>query len=415
MSEPQEREFRETFQELYDDAPIGYLTVRPDGAIVRANRTLLLWSERTLDEIKGKLWSQTLLSHAGHLLVETNIKPLVHVQGFANHIAMDLRTASGSLRPMVVSFTRHCDERQEPLYWRITFLSAADRRFYDVQLLEAKHRAEDAADALRELTAELEERVEKRTAELKIAVRELDSFAYAVSHDLRAPLRTITGFSRLLLEDYASQMDERARHFLEQLGAGCQTMSELIDALLKLSLASQGTPQTRTVDVSELAHKVWNELVEGEPDRDIECFIESGLMARADPQLLEIVLRNLLGNAWKYTTKTAHPRIRLYSTSEYGVTVFHVADNGAGFDMKQAGQLFEPFRRLHSKDEFPGIGIGLATVRRIIERHGGVLTATAEPGKGARFSFTLERATRTDKHGKWAAERTQWQDGETTK
>jgi signal transduction histidine kinase len=411
VSEPPEREFPETFEELYDDAPIGYLTVRPDGAIVRANRTLLLWSERTLEEIKGAFWSQKLLSHAGHLFVETNIKPLVHVQGFANDIAMDLRTASGLLRPVVVSFTRHCDEHQEPLFWRITILSAADRRFYDLQLLEAKHRAEDAADALRELTAELEERVEKRTAELKVAVRELDSFAYAVSHDLRAPLRAITGFSQLLLEDYAARMDQRARHFLEQIGAGCQTMSELIDALLKLSLASQGTPQTRAVDVSELAQKVWNELVASAPDRDIECYIESGLTASADPRLLEIALRNLLGNAWKYTSRTAHPQIRLYSTCEYGVTVFHVSDNGAGFDMKQAEHLFEPFRRLHSKGEFPGIGIGLATVRRIIERHGGVLTATAEPGKGARFSFTLERPTRADKHGKCTGERTQRQDG----
>ena len=246
-----------------------------------------------------------------------------------------------------------------------------------------------AAEALRELNAELEQRVALRTAELTAANRELDSFAYAVSHDLRAPLRAMSGFSLALLEDHGERLDGEAKGYLDQIGKASRKMGELIDGVLALSRSTRGDLRIEAVDIPQLATGIIAELARMDPGRAVRIDIEPGLVVQGGARMTELVMENLLGNAWKYTARTPDPLIRVFAGDIDGRPGICVADNGAGFDMAHAHQLFEPFRRLHRQDEFPGIGIGLATVRRIVLRHGGEVRAHAAPGEGATFCFTL--------------------------
>lgn len=248
-----------------------------------------------------------------------------------------------------------------------------------------------AEDEVRRLNADLEQRVAERTAELTAANRELDSFAYAVSHDLRAPLRAMSGFSQALTEDYGSLLQGDAQVFLDQINLASRKMSELIDGLLVLSRSTRGELQYDEVDLSALADHVLAELKRLEPTRQVAVQVEAGLSVRGDMRMLELVLRNLLDNAWKYSAHASAPQIHVYREQRGGQAYFCVADNGAGFDMAHANRLFQPFQRLHRQEEFPGIGIGLATVQRIIHRHGGRIEAQGEPGKGATFCFSLAK------------------------
>ncbi|QDF97816.1 hypothetical protein CJ010_15380 [Azoarcus sp. DD4] len=246
-----------------------------------------------------------------------------------------------------------------------------------------------AAEALRELNASLELRVEQRTAALTAANQELDTFAYAVSHDLRAPLRAMNGFSQALVEDYGDCLDGEARRYLDQICIASRKMADLIDGVLALSRSARGELRHDTIDVSGMAAGILAELARVEPERTVATEIEPGLTLWGDPRMLDAALRNLLGNAWKYTARTAAPLIRVHAGELDGRPAVCVSDNGAGFDMAYADRLFQPFRRLHRQDEFPGIGIGLATVQRIVRRHGGEIRATAAPGQGATFCFTF--------------------------
>ena len=236
---------------------------------------------------------------------------------------------------------------------------------------------------------ELERRVAERTAELSVANRELESFTYSVSHDLRAPLRAIRGFSQALLEDYGNELSEGARDYLGEIEDGGARMSELIDGLLVLSRSTRAEIVREAVDISTIAAQSLRGLAQSEPGRAVEIDIEPGMFTQADPRLVKTLLNNLLENAWKYSRCEANAAIRVYSVQEDQEKIFCVRDNGAGFAMAFAGTLFEPFQRLHRQDEFPGIGIGLATVQRIVDRHGGWISGEGEPGKGAVFCFTL--------------------------
>lgn len=252
--------------------------------------------------------------------------------------------------------------------------------------LTDRKRAED--EVLR-LNRELEARVIERTRELELAIRELEAFTYSVSHDLRAPLRAIDGFSDALLEEYGDKLDEEGKTYLRYLQEGSHEMSDLIDGLLNLSRSTRGELFVERVDLSAMANAVAEELRKAEPDRRITMRIAAGVESFADPRLLKVVMENLLGNAWKYTSKCTDACIEFGVEEQEGVTVYFVRDNGAGFDMAYADKLFLPFHRLHKTNEFPGIGIGLATVQRIIHHHGGRIWAQSTVGEGATFYFTL--------------------------
>lgn len=248
-----------------------------------------------------------------------------------------------------------------------------------------------AEEELHRLNAELEQRVAARTAELIAVNRELEAFADSVSHDLRAPLRAIDGFSGALLDNICAELPAEAHHYLERIRSGAQRMRELIDALLGLSRVSRSELTVQRVDLSALAGAVITDLRHADPGRDVDVVIAAGVTAAADARLLRIVLDNLLSNAWKFTVGRERARIEFGVRDDVpGEPTYFVLDNGAGFDMaRAANKLFVPFQRLHNAEEFSGTGLGLATVQRIITRHGGRIWADSAPGAGATFSFTL--------------------------
>jgi PAS domain S-box-containing protein len=236
----------------------------------------------------------------------------------------------------------------------------------------------------------LNESLGAKAAELAASNKELEAFSYSVSHDLRAPLRNIDGFSQALLEDYASQLDGKGKDFLKRVRAATQRMGRLIDDLLSLSVTMRKEMRREKVDLSELAVGITRELKERQPKRQVEVMIQQGALVSGDPRLLEEMLANLLRNAWKFTSKCPTARIEFGHAEKNGEKLFFVKDNGAGFDMKYADKLFIPFQRLHSLSEFSGNGIGLAIVKRIIDRHGGSVWAEGETDKGAIFYFKLQ-------------------------
>ena len=269
---------------------------------------------------------------------------------------------------------------------------AADVSF-SLDVFAEKRRREQAEDEIRKLNAELEYRIQERTRQLEAANRELESFSYSVSHDLRAPLRSIDGFSKVLLNTYRDRLDETGKEWLERVRRASQHMGTLIDDMLQLSHVSRGELKRRRIDLGEVATSVVSELRLAYPERQVRFSVHDDLVVHADYGLMRAAMVNLLGNAWKYTGKKIEAEI------EFGVCVmpsgtgteraFFVRDNGAGFSMEYEHKLFGPFQRLHGSNEFEGTGIGLATVQRIIHRHHGKVWAVAEEDRGATFYFTL--------------------------
>jgi light-regulated signal transduction histidine kinase (bacteriophytochrome) len=251
----------------------------------------------------------------------------------------------------------------------------------------------DAAEAraawtLAETRATLVEELERKN-------KELEAFSYSVSHDLRAPLRSIDGFSLAVLEDYAGQVDARGQDYLRRVRAAAQRMGELIDALLELSRVGRAELHRDDVDLSLLAESVALDLQRAQPEYRVTTSIQPALHARGDRRLLRGLFENLLGNAWKFTKGASEPRVDVGSELRAEGLVYFVKDNGAGFNMEYASKLFQPFQRLHSEKEFPGTGIGLATVHRIVDRHGGRVWAEGAPGQGAAIYFTLSAPRRS--------------------
>jgi signal transduction histidine kinase len=276
--------------------------------------------------------------------------------------------------------------------WR---LNENARQGEELAAREAEARATDLAAAnaeIRRLNEGLEQRVRERTAELAMANKELETFSYSVSHDLRAPLRSIDGFARVVAERSKDQLDAQSLAYLERVQASSARMGVLIDDLLNLSRVARTEIAPQTVNLTEMALSLANELREIDPNRAIELTVESNLVTHGDPGLLRVALHNLLENAWKFTSDTENAQVVLARVPDDPDTYF-VRDNGAGFDMAFTSQLFGPFQRLHRQDEFPGTGIGLATVQRIVTRHGGDIWAEGAVGEGATFFFTLPAAS----------------------
>ena len=270
-------------------------------------------------------------------------------------------------------------------------LPSGDRTFFQYVVRDIADRKR-AEGEIRRLNAELEERVALRTAELEAALKELQAFSYSVSHDLRAPLRVIDGYSLALLEEYQARLDGEAVFYLGRIRINAQDMGRLIDDMLALAQASQAEIRIEDVDLSALARKSAGDIARGWPGRDVALTVAGGLAVRSDPRLLRSVLDNLFDNAWKFTAKTTGAHVEFGASPGQGeVPVYFVRDNGVGFDMAYAGKLFGIFQRLHPRDEFPGTGIGLAAVQRIVGRLGGRVWADGEPGRGAAFYFTLGR------------------------
>lgn len=243
---------------------------------------------------------------------------------------------------------------------------------------------------LQTLNTDLEARVEQRTRELEVSNQELEAFSYSVSHDLRAPLRTIDGFSLALKEDFSDKLTAEGQDYINRVRGGVQRMGALIDALLQLSRVTRSEVQRERVDLSQMARLIFDELQAGDPSREVQFVAQPGVLALADQRLMRIAFENLIGNAWKYSARKPEARIEFGSDLKDERTVYFIRDNGAGFDMQYVDRLFTAFQRLHGDRDFKGSGIGLATVSRIIRRHHGTIWAEGEPEKGATFYFTLE-------------------------
>ncbi len=369
------RRSEQRFRNAMQYSAIGKALLDSNGAIVENNPAFGRIFGRSEDVLQGHSLNEFLDEGDTQPLVTSQMEVLDESGGVIR-LTRTLRRGDGEVRHVHLTFAPVPNEPGIDV-----------SRLVQVEDVTERVRAEAAVQALNRT---LEARVAARTRELSEANRELESFAYSVSHDLRAPLRGIEGFSRMLGERHAQGLDATGRDYLERVRRGTARMGELIDALLKLARIGRAEPEVADVDMSALAEDVVAGLADADPGRAIDLRIEPGMRAQGDRTLLQNLLENLLGNAWKFTRDRDDARIEF--SSEMGDDQrpwFVVRDNGAGFDPDYAGKLFKPFQRLHSQDEFPGHGIGLASVKRIIERHGGEIEAAGEVGKGARFRFNL--------------------------
>lgn len=354
------------------------VTIGPDGKITDVNAATEAVTGFAREELIGTDFSD--------YFTEPDKAKAGYAQAFKEGLVRDypleVRHREGSVTPVLYNATVYRDEEG-----RVAGLFAAARDVTELKRAEAK---------IRKLNEELEQRVIERTAQLEAANRELEAFSYSTSHDLRAPLRSIDGFSQALLEDYSGSLDAKGKDYLRRVRSSAQRMSQLIDDLLGLSRLSRVEMHRAEVNLGALARAVALELQKAEPGRKVNFSIAEEAGANGDVRLLRIVLGNLMGNAWKFTSRHPAPRIEFGTVEFEGKAAYFVRDNGAGFDPAYASKLFSPFQRLHPASEFPGTGIGLVTVQRIVRRHGGEVWAEGEVGRGATFYFTLSRKEAAD-------------------
>ena len=390
------RESEEKYRLLFEESIDGIYLTNVDGILLDCNPALL--------ELFGYTKEQTRKMEIKNMLGEIQNFGNLHTQ----HLFMKNICKNGSVSNVV--FVKYCKNFDVELYRKDTTkmdcsISVIARRDGNDNIIGYQGIIRDitmrkqAEREIQKLNDELEQRIHQRTAELEAANKELESFAYSVSHDLRAPLRGINGFSQALLDDCADRLDDDGKHYLDRICAGTQKMGHLIDAMLSLSRVTRREMISEEVNLSDMVLGIARELREANPEHEVELVIREDLIVNSDSHLLGIVMENLLGNAWKFTGKITNPRIEFGMEEQEGKPVFFVRDNGVGFDMKYVDKLFTPFQRLHSEAEFPGTGIGLATVHRIIARHGGKVWAEAEEGKGATIYFMLQDHKKIIKRG----------------
>ena len=368
------------FRELFESAPAPYCVLSPDLTIVAVTDEYVRAAMRPRDQMIGRFLFD--------VFPENPDDPHNGVQNLRASLERVIRDRVVDTMPIVrydVRAPEHEGGGFETHYWRPVNTPLFDDHGMLSYIL---HAVDDVTHAigLEAAIRDEHQRLVEAVRALEAANEELEAFCYSVAHDLRAPLRGIQGFSQALLEDYANSVDAKGQGYLQRVSSAAVRMSELIDDLLTLSRISRAPLSRAPVDVTAIAREVASHLAR---DRQVLISIEEGMRANADARLVQIVFENLLGNAWKFTAKVEQPSVAVGTTSIDGATAFFVRDNGAGFDEAYASKLFAPFQRLHSEKEFAGTGIGLATVQRIVRRHGGRAWAHAAINEGATFYFTL--------------------------
>ena len=361
------KESETKYRSLIETTDTGFAITDVEGKVLDANKEYVrLSGHNILQQIIGRKVTQWTAEHDRTRNAEKVRQCLK--QGFIRDLEIDHVDKNGRVTPVEIN---------------ATVVETAGGTVIMTLCRDITERKK-AEDEIRRLNESLEQRVRERTIEL-------EAFSYSVSHDLRAPLRAIDGFSQALLEDYENKLDAQGRDYLTRIRASTRLMAELIEDLLKLSRITRTDMDIVPVNMTRMAQSIIDELQRSNPQRIVNIKIAGSLEDSADPRLIRIVLENLLGNAWKFTGKKPIAEIEFGSTKKDHTTVYFIRDNGAGFDMEYADKLFAPFQRLHNVEEYPGTGIGLATVKRIVHRHGGTVRAEGSPGQGATFYFTLQK------------------------
>jgi PAS domain S-box-containing protein len=355
-------------ESLYDEAPCGYHSVDRDGVLVRINKTWLSWLGYTRDEVVGKMRHPDLMTPQSARYFREHAFPLFRKQGWLKEIEFEYRRKDGSSFPALLSATTMRDSVGRYLMSRSTVYDISERK--------------RAGDETRALNARLASSVDQ----LQTTNQELESFSYTVSHDLRSPLRAIDGYSRMIEEDYGPQLDAEGRRLLTVVRKGANQMGQLIDDLLSFSRLGRTSLTTGRVDMTLVAREA---AVELGPEAMARIEVAPLPDACADRALLRQVWQNLIGNAHKYSGPNPEARILIGGRRDESEMVYWVKDNGVGFDMRYYDKLFGVFQRLHGNEEFPGTGVGLAIVKRVVVRHGGRVWAESSPGHGACFYFSL--------------------------
>ncbi len=382
------------FRALFESAPDRYLVLDPALCIVAVSDAYASVTMTKREDILGRLIFDVFPDNPDE----------PQADGVRN-LRASLERVRSRLVPDTMAVQKYDVRRPaseggdfEERYWSPVNSPVLDARG---QLAWILHRVEDVTARLRaeEASRRYQQELVRAKEATDAANRELESFSYSVAHDLRAPLRSIDGFSQAVLEDCGEELDHDSRRNLGFVREAAQHMAVLIDGLLSLSRVTRQELDRRPVDLSALARASMQRIARSAPERVVEVSIEDGLRVHGDARLLSVVLDNLLGNAWKFTAKRAHPRIELGVTSHEDGAAYFVRDNGAGFDMAYEAKLFGVFQRLHSPHEFEGTGIGLATVQRVVHRHGGRAWAEGKVGEGAVFYFTLAPPGPASDHG----------------
>ena len=361
------------FRSALEYSAIGQALLDRKGRVVDANPALARILGRPLAQLLGTEFDSHFLDYSGEDALRRSRQALLGAGVYRS--TRTLLAEAGGLRQVQMTFAPVPGEIGQDVVRLVQVEDVTDRLRAEAQVLA--------------LNRSLEARVEARTRELTLANQDLESFAYSVSHDLRAPLRAIDGFSRLVAERYGEALGDEGREYVGRVRNAASRMGSLIESLLKMARLGRGGIHPVPLDIGRMAADIVGELRANDPDRDVDVAIAPNLRAVGDASLVRNLLENLLGNAWKFT-RDRHPA-RIAVGREPG-GAFYVRDNGAGFPAEYAGKLFRPFQRLHSQEEFAGEGVGLASVRRIVERHGGTIRAEGAEGQGATFAFTLPEA-----------------------
>jgi PAS domain S-box-containing protein len=361
------------FRQLFDNSPLGQSMTEINGS-VSVNNTFCEMLGYTKAELSNKKWQE--------------MTPVEDIPDTVKHMQVLLDGKKESVR-----YEKRFIHKNESMVWAEinSFLNrdAQGNPTYFITTINNISERKKSEEKINQLNRELEQRVKDRTTKLEAANQELDAFAYSVSHDLRAPLRSMEGFSEALKIGYPEKLDEQGQHYLTRIQEASLEMGQLIEALLSLSRVTRDELKSESIDLSMVAQEIADEMKKQNPKRKVEIEISKNMAVQGDAHLIKIVMENLVNNAWKFTSMRDQAHIVIGMKKEAGEKVYFVRDDGVGFDMAYASKLFVPFQRLHAKEKFTGSGIGLATVKRIVTRHGGRIWAEAGVDQGATFYFTI--------------------------